>query len=100
MQTSTDRILTTHVGSLPRSKAVTDVVFAQEKGEDPQNAGAIIREAVDDVVAKQVAHGVDIVSDGEIRYHFPFSAITEESIYHNCTDQTKAPLGTLSSTPN
>ncbi len=66
MQTSKDRILTTHVGSLPRSSAVTDVVFAQEKGEEPPNAEAVIREAVDEVVAKQVAHGVDIVSDGEM----------------------------------
>ncbi len=66
MQTSTDRILTTHVGSLPRSKAVTDVVFAQEKGEEPPNADAIIRDAVDEVVARQVAHGIDVVSDGEM----------------------------------
>lgn len=66
MQSSSDRILTTHVGSLPRSAAVTDVVFAQEKGEDPVNAADIIRDAVDAVVAKQVATGVDLVSDGEM----------------------------------
>jgi len=66
MQVSKDRILTTHVGSLPRSAAVTDVVFAQEKGENPADAGSIIRDAVDAVVLKQVATGVDIVSDGEM----------------------------------
>jgi len=66
MKNSQDRILTTHVGSLPRSAAVTDVVFAQEQGKEPANADATIRDAVDDVVAKQVAHGVDIVSDGEM----------------------------------
>ncbi len=66
MKTSTDRILTTHVGSLPRSKAVTDVVFAQEKAEEVPGAEDIIRQAVDDVVAKQVETGVDIVSDGEM----------------------------------
>lgn len=66
MQTSTDRILTTHVGSLPRSSAVTDVVFAQEQGNPTDNADAIIRDAVTDVVAKQIAAGVDIVSDGEM----------------------------------
>ena len=66
MQTSTDRILTTHVGSLPRSQAVTDVVFAQEKGEQADNAAEIIRDAVDAVVAKQVETGVDLVSDGEM----------------------------------
>lgn len=66
MQNNSDRILTTHVGSLPRSAAVTDVVFAQEKGENPDNAADIIRDAVDAVVAKQVATGVDLVSDGEM----------------------------------
>ena len=66
MRTSQDRIVTTHVGSLPRSKAVTDTVFAIEKGESPAAAAGIIRSAVDDVVAKQVASGIDIVSDGEM----------------------------------
>jgi 5-methyltetrahydropteroyltriglutamate--homocysteine methyltransferase len=66
MHSSERRILTTHVGSLPRSAAVTDVVFRQEKGESPDDAAEIIRSAVDDVVARQVANGVDIVSDGEM----------------------------------
>jgi 5-methyltetrahydropteroyltriglutamate--homocysteine methyltransferase len=66
MHSSEKRILTTHVGSLPRSAAVTDVVFRQEKGESPDDAAEIIRSAVDDVVARQVANGVDIVSDGEM----------------------------------
>ncbi|MGI9236997.1 MAG: epoxyalkane--coenzyme M transferase, partial [Woeseiaceae bacterium] len=66
MQSSTDRILTTHVGSLPRSQSVTDVVFAQEKGEQVADADAIIRNAVDDVVQDQVNAGVDLVSDGEM----------------------------------
>jgi 5-methyltetrahydropteroyltriglutamate--homocysteine methyltransferase len=66
MKSSTDRILTTHVGSLPRSQAVTDVVFSQEKGESIANAEAIIRDAVDDVVRDQVKAGVDLVSDGEM----------------------------------
>ena len=66
MKTSTDRILTTHVGSLPRSQAVTDTVFAQEQGEVVAGAAQIIRDAVNDVLAKQAAAGVDIVSDGEM----------------------------------
>jgi 5-methyltetrahydropteroyltriglutamate--homocysteine methyltransferase len=63
-----DRILTTHVGSLPRSKDVTDLVFAQERGEavDPAQFDAVIGAAVDDVVARQVAAGIDLVSDGEM----------------------------------
>ena len=62
----TDRILTTHVGSLPRSKAVTDVVFAHEREEPMEGADAVIRDAVHAVVARQVESGVDIVSDGEM----------------------------------
>ena len=65
---STDRILTTHVGSLPRSQAVTEMVFAEEKGErvDPDVRHALLAEAVDQVVAKQCEAGVDVVSDGEM----------------------------------
>ena len=66
MQSGTDRILTTHVGSLPRSQAVTDVVFSHEKGEVIAGADTIIRQAVSDVVLKQVQSGVDLVSDGEM----------------------------------
>ncbi|MDP3676977.1 MAG: cobalamin-independent methionine synthase II family protein [Novosphingobium sp.] len=64
----TDRILTTHVGSLPRSAAVTDLVFAAERGElvDPSRFDAVIGEAVDEVVRRQVAAGIDLVSDGEM----------------------------------
>jgi 5-methyltetrahydropteroyltriglutamate--homocysteine methyltransferase len=68
MKLSTDKILTTHVGSLPRSKAVTDGVFAKENDQpyNPKKLAITIRLAVDDVVRKQVATGVDIVSDGEM----------------------------------
>jgi 5-methyltetrahydropteroyltriglutamate--homocysteine methyltransferase len=61
-------IRTTHVGSLPRSAAVTEVVFAAERGEpvDPARFDATIAEAVEEVVARQVAVGVDVVSDGEM----------------------------------
>jgi 5-methyltetrahydropteroyltriglutamate--homocysteine methyltransferase len=67
MKRSVDRILTTHVGSLPRSQAVTDVLFARENGQPlPAGATRTIADAVTDVVAKQVAVGVDVVSDGEM----------------------------------
>ena len=64
----TDRILTTHVGSLPRSAAVTDLVFAAERGDpiDQAQFDAVIGAAVDEVVARQVAAGIDLVSDGEM----------------------------------
>jgi 5-methyltetrahydropteroyltriglutamate--homocysteine methyltransferase len=64
---STDRILTTHVGSLPRSQAVTDVLFAREgTGTLPPDPEAVIRDAVVAIVKKQVEAGIDIVSDGEM----------------------------------
>ena len=62
------RILTTHVGSLPRSKAVTDLVFEHENGEitDWDTFNQVIGDAVADVVRKQVNAGIDLVSDGEM----------------------------------
>jgi 5-methyltetrahydropteroyltriglutamate--homocysteine methyltransferase len=66
MKSSFDRLLTTHVGSLPRSQAVTDVLFAREKGEPPAaDADQVIAQAVRGVVDRQVAVGIDVVSDGE-----------------------------------
>ncbi len=67
MKTSTDRILTTHVGSLPRSRAVTDIVFGREQGaiEDQVAADQVIADAVDEVVQRQAEVGIDVVSDGE-----------------------------------
>jgi 5-methyltetrahydropteroyltriglutamate--homocysteine methyltransferase len=68
MLTSTDRILSTHVGSLPRSVAVADLLLKQEFGEpvDSRHFEAVLREAVAATVAQQLAAGIDIVSDGEL----------------------------------
>ena len=62
------RILITHVGSLPRSQPVVDQIFARENGEpvDEDTFDAIMAAAIDACVARQVAAGVDIVSDGEM----------------------------------
>jgi 5-methyltetrahydropteroyltriglutamate--homocysteine methyltransferase len=67
MRLSQERILTTHVGSLPRSQAVTDVLFARERAEvrDREADDATLTEAVREVVRRQVDIGLDIVSDGE-----------------------------------
>jgi 5-methyltetrahydropteroyltriglutamate--homocysteine methyltransferase len=61
------RIATTHVGSLPRTQKVVDLLFARERGEPFGEAefDAAMAEAVDETVRRQVAAGVDIVSDGE-----------------------------------
>ena len=68
MRTSTDRILTTHVGSLPRPQDVVDLLFAQDRGEpvDAEQFEATVSRAVDDVVQKQADAGIDIASDGEM----------------------------------
>lgn len=68
MRLSTDRILVTHVGSLPRSQAVCDLVFGKEAGTRSEDAAykRTIAEAVSDVVRRQRGAGVDVVSDGEM----------------------------------
>jgi 5-methyltetrahydropteroyltriglutamate--homocysteine methyltransferase len=67
MKTSTDRILTTHVGSLPRSQEVVDLLFAQDRGDavDESQFNEVMRRAVAGIVKQQEEAGVDIVSDGE-----------------------------------
>ena len=68
MKTSTDRILTTHTGSLPRPKPLIDLILARETGTAiaADVFEAATAKAVDEVVAQQVACGVDMVSDGEM----------------------------------
>jgi len=68
MKRSTDRILTTHTGSLPRPEDLIRAMFAKEEGVAVEK-GALaerIRTAVEETVAKQVAAGIDIVNDGEM----------------------------------
>jgi 5-methyltetrahydropteroyltriglutamate--homocysteine methyltransferase len=67
MKLSTDRILTTHVGSLPRSQEVVDLLFAQDRGEvvDEAQFDEVMRRAVAATVNHQAEVGVDVVSDGE-----------------------------------
>jgi 5-methyltetrahydropteroyltriglutamate--homocysteine methyltransferase len=68
MRTSTDRILTTHVGSLPRSETVTRLIFARERGEavDTQELRDALDLAVQQAVMRQNTAGTDLVSDGEM----------------------------------
>ena len=64
---SRDRILTTHVGSLPRGSVLTDLLVRREAGEavPPATLAAEMDKAVADVVVRQRAAGVDIGNDGE-----------------------------------
>ena len=67
MNFSRDRILTTHVGSLPRNDKLSDLLLKQEAGEnfDAAEMAAELDKAVKHVVDKQVAAGIDIGNDGE-----------------------------------
>ena len=63
----TKSILTTHVGSLPRSQKVVDLIFAKENKQDfcQQEFDQVMSAHVDNCVDKQLQAGIDIVSDGE-----------------------------------
>ena len=67
MNRSDDRILTTHVGSLPRPDDLVAILEAQERGEplDLADLAARVERATDDVVKRQRECGIDIVGDGE-----------------------------------
>jgi 5-methyltetrahydropteroyltriglutamate--homocysteine methyltransferase len=68
MKTSQDRILTTHVGSLPRPPELRELLVRKDQGEpyDKDALARAVRQAVVDIVRRQVAVGVDIVNDGEM----------------------------------
>ena len=68
MQRSTTRFLTTHTGSLPRPDDLIRMMYAKEEGV-PVDAAALsqrVAAAVDEVVRKQAAAGVDVINDGEM----------------------------------
>ena len=68
MKRSTDRILTTHVGSLPRPDDLFEMMLARKDGKPVDAAvyAARIKRAVEDSVKQQIAAGLDVVSDGEM----------------------------------
>jgi 5-methyltetrahydropteroyltriglutamate--homocysteine methyltransferase len=67
MKRSTERILTTHVGSLARPHPLLELMADQVAGKpyDPEAFGRLAREAVATVVHRQAECGIDVVSDGE-----------------------------------
>lgn len=68
MKRSTERILTTHTGSLPRPADLLQMIQDRESGQpvDQDAFAARVRSAVSEIVRQQVAAGIDIVSDGEL----------------------------------
>lgn len=67
MKRSTDRILTTHTGSLPRSVPLQELLRQREDRQDfdPESFHSSIRDAVAGIVARQQDTGIDVVNDGE-----------------------------------
>ena len=67
MKTSSERILTTHVGSLPRPDDAVALLLRKDRGEayDQAEFDRVMRRAVADIVKRQVEIGLDVVSDGE-----------------------------------
>ena len=79
IQQNTDRIQTTHIGSLPRPHAVLDLMKAKLGGEpyDQKLYDTTVTKAVADSVRKQVECGIDIVTDGEVSKPGFFTYIQE-----------------------
>jgi 5-methyltetrahydropteroyltriglutamate--homocysteine methyltransferase len=67
MKRSTDRILTTHTGSLPRPDDLVTMLYTKDKGElqDQATFARRVREATVEVVRKQIECGIDVLNDGE-----------------------------------
>jgi|TARA_B110000116_G_scaffold9424_1_gene7827 5-methyltetrahydropteroyltriglutamate--homocysteine methyltransferase len=63
-----DKIKTTHVGSLPRSNELSDLLFKKDKKEeiDVRNFDEIVKRDVKKIVKKQIDLGIDFISDGEM----------------------------------
>jgi len=94
MKRSIERILTTHTGSLPRSKNVVELMLAEDKnpGERRAEFQAAVREAVAEMVRKQVEAGIDIINDGEQgRPDYTAHVLHRLSGFHG---RSTTPLGT------
>ena len=81
MQRSTERILTTHAGSLPRPDDLRRLLTAQDTGRpyDREAFARRVRSAVAEVVQQQIASGIDIINDGE-EAKYSFSTYARERL--------------------
>jgi 5-methyltetrahydropteroyltriglutamate--homocysteine methyltransferase len=79
---NTDRMLTTHVGSLVRPPALRSIIEARRDGQpyDQAEYERVLRSSVADVVRQQAEAGVDIVSDGEFGKSFTWAAYVNERL--------------------
>lgn len=65
MRSSSDRILTTHAGSLPRTPTLLEANAARQRGQEPEDFAALLTREVGDLVQRQLDAGIDVVGDGE-----------------------------------
>src|SRR6202049_1134422 len=79
IQQNTDRIQTTHIGSLPRPHALLDMLKAKYTGQpfDQAKYDALLAQSVAEAVRKQAECGIDIVTDGEFSKPGFFTYIQE-----------------------
>ena len=94
MKRSIDRILTTHTGSLPRSKKLVELMLAADRDPAAHRAEfqAVVREAVAAMVRKQVETGIDVINDGEQgRPDYTAHVLRRLSGFHG---KSTTPLGT------
>src|SRR6185369_8631017 len=66
MKRSTDHILTTHTGSLPRPEDLAEMIWAREDNREAPGFDERVRGAVSEVVRHQVETGLDVIDDGEM----------------------------------
>jgi len=94
MKRSTERILTTHVGSLARPESLISLLRLREEGRpyDREELARLVREAVAEAVRKQIEAGIDIVTDGEQGKTGFFSYVIER---FNGFERKPAPPGAL-----
>ena len=92
MKRSTERILTTHVGSLARPETLIPLLRSKDRGQpyDQETFAKLVRDAVADVVRKQTEAGIDVVTDGEQGKASFFGYIVER---FNGFARTPAPTG-------
>jgi 5-methyltetrahydropteroyltriglutamate--homocysteine methyltransferase len=92
MQRSTDRIITTHCGSLPRPEALASLLAAEEAGEivDELELAREVGASVGSVVVRQGAAGIDVINDGE---HSKMSFTTYTASRLGGLERTPVPSG-------
>lgn len=100
MKHSIERILTSHVGSLPRSAAVAEMIFARERGEPVKEAefGSVLDAAVSDVVQLQITAGIDVVSDGEMS-KISYATYIKDRLSGFAGDSSRSPPADLEDYP-